>query len=70
MGETLSLRRKLTKKETTLRPLSHLRFLHADRRRLGLVACKSLRWDRDLRVVSFLVPFLPRRRVSTMGGDL
>ena len=47
--------------------LSQLRFLHADRCGLGLVACKNLSWDKDFKVVSFLVPFLPRRRVSPTG---
>ena len=67
MGETLRLGRKGTKKETTLKSLSHLRFLHADSCRLGLVACKNLGWDRDFKVVAFWVTFLPRRRVSPHG---
>ena len=70
MGETLRLGRKGTKKEATFKSLSQLRFLHGDRCRLGLVACKNLSWDKDFKVVSFLVPFLPRRRVSPTGRRL
>ena len=47
--------------------MSQLRFLHADRCRLGLLACKNLRWDKDFKVVYFLVPFLPRNRVPPTG---
>ena len=69
MGETLRLGRKGTKKETTLKSLSQLRFLHATSPSLHLSPCKNLSWDKDLKVASFLVPFLPRRRVSPMGVD-
>ena len=68
VGGTQCLGRKRDqKRKTILKSLSQLRFLHADRCRLVLVACKNLRWDKDCKVVSFLVPFLPRRRVSPMG---
>ena len=53
VGETLRLERKGT----------HLGFLHATSPSLHLSACKNMRWDKDLKVVSFLVPFLPRHRV-------
>ena len=67
-GRVCAWGEKGTKKKAALKSLSHLRFWHADRCRPGLVACKNLRWDKDFKVVSFLVPFLPRRRVSPTGA--
>ena len=71
VGETLRLERKGTKKETTLRSLSHLGFLHATSPSLHLSACKNMRWDKDLKVVSFFGPFSPQAqgvRVSVVGS--
>ena len=51
--------KKGPKKRQTQSPCPNSDFLHADSCRLGLVACKNLRWDKGCKIVPFWSLFSP-----------